>query len=212
MGHFGSRTKEALWKFLGHNLFLLYAMKSNQGSRGAKGGCYWYWKGTNFPASGISCYAGVKCKFDHSKPPTEKEIEKFEKPITIAIISHFAQCSREQWDDPSSIEDLQLKLAVLSCQTDACKCGLETIVKDSGAMRVDMPTLVAMGISKRKAANLKETSSSSSSSEKEKAAVEQEVSPSKQELSQELRSTVRTRLCSAQVEGKGDSDGFSKSE
>jgi len=97
-------------------------------------------------------------------PPTKEEIENFEKPKTIAIISHYAQVSRDQWNDPSSIKSLPLKAAVLSCQTDTCKCGLATVIKDSGAMRLDMPTLVAMGINKRKAVILKEASSSSSSS------------------------------------------------
>ena len=130
----------------------------------SKAGCYWYWKEQTSPGAGISCYAGINCKFDHSLPPTKEEIENFEKPKTIAIISHYAQVSRDQWNDPSSIKSLPLKAAVLSCQTDTCKCGLATVIKDSGAIKLDMPTLVAMGINKRKAVILKEASSSSSSS------------------------------------------------
>jgi hypothetical protein len=139
-------------------------MQSDQGEQQKKVGCYWFWNGKTCPSSGISCYAGVNCKFDHSLPPTKEEIENFEKPKTIAIISHFAQVSRDQWNDPSSIKSLPLKAAVLSCQTDTCKCGLATVIKETGAMRLDMPTLVTMGINKRKAVILKEASSSSSSS------------------------------------------------
>ena len=139
-------------------------MQSDQGEQQKKAGCYWFWKGKTSPASGFSCYAGVNCNFDHTLPPTKEEIENFEKPKTIAIISHYAQVSRDQWNDPSSIKSLPLKAAVLSCQTDTGKCGLATVIKDSGAIKLDMPTLVTMGIDKRKNAFATGASFSSSSS------------------------------------------------
>ena len=145
-------------------------MQSARSTQQQEKGCYWYWKEQTSPESGISCYAGANCKFDHSLPPSKEEIWNFEKPKTIAIIAHFAQVSRDQWNDPASIKSLPLKAAVLSCQTDTCKCGLATVIKETGAMRLDMPTLVTMGMDKRKAVILKEASSSSSSNANPKAA------------------------------------------
>jgi hypothetical protein len=103
------------------------------------------------PAEGYVCAAGLQCKFDHTMPPTKEDIEKFEKPKTIAIISHYASVTRSQWNFPALIKSLPLRAAVLACQTDACKCGLVTVVKDTGAMKLDMPTLTTMGMNKRKA-------------------------------------------------------------